>query len=86
MIYATSELAYYCGLKPNEFWDMSYKEVTIYCQSRLAYINDRLKENIIVEDASTNKILNADPLLNKYPKINSLTKIFNKLFKKDDFF
>lgn len=86
MIYATSELAYYCGLKPNEFWNMTYKEVMIYCKSRLAYINDRLKENIIIEDASTDKMLSADPLLNKYPKINSLTKIFSKLFKKDNIF
>lgn len=63
---------------------MTYKEVTVYCQCKLAYINDRLKEHIIVEDASTDKILVANPLINKNPKINSLTKAFKKLFKKDN--
>ncbi len=65
---------------------MTYKEVTVYCQTRLAYINDRFKEQIVLEDASTNKLLNADPLLNKRPKINSLTKIFDKLFSKNKTF
>ena len=86
MIYATSELAYYCGLKPDEFWNMTYKEVKTYCQCKLAYINDRLKEHIIVEEASTDKLIAANPLMNKNPKVNSLTKVFKKLFKKDNIF
>lgn len=86
MIYATSELAYYCGLKPNDFWNMTYKEATIYCQCVLANTNDRFKEQIILQDAQTDKMIQADPLLNKRPEVKSLKNIFYKIFKKNNDF
>jgi len=63
---------------------MTYKEVTVYCQCILANNNDRFKEQIILQDAQTNKMIEVDPLLNKRPKVNSLKKVFSKLFKKEE--
>lgn len=82
MIYAISKLAFYFELKPNEFWSMTYKEVTTYCNCRLAYNSDRLREQIVLQDAVSNKIIQSNPLLYKRPKAESLLKVFKNLFKK----
>jgi len=72
-------------MKPNEFWNSTYREISKFCSCQLVNYFDLLKELIIIQDASTDKLIKADPLLNKRPKVESLKKVFKNLFKKDDF-
>ena len=83
MIYTMEKISYYFGLTPHEFWDLTYKEAELFCNCRVAYNNDRLKEEIIVQDAVSDKMIKANPIMNKRPKCESLTKIFKDLFKKE---
>jgi len=73
-------LYYYFGLMPSEFWNMSYKEVTKFCEANLVRMQDNFKRNIILQEAVTDKMIQADSM-NKKPKIIPLRKIFKDLFK-----
>lgn len=75
-------LAYYFSLKPNEFWQLTYKEVDLYCQVNLMKIQDEFKRNITLQEAVTDKLIQADSM-SKKPKIVPLRKIFSELFKKN---
>jgi len=59
---------------------MSYKEVTKFCEANLVRMQDNFKRNIILQEAVTDKMIQADSM-NKKPKIIPLRKIFKDLFK-----
>lgn len=65
---------------PNNFWNMTYKQINKFCQANLIRLQDEFKRNIILQEAVTDKIIQADSM-NKKPKIVSLKKIFKELFK-----
>lgn len=75
-------LAYYFGIKPQEFWNSRYKEIYLYCEMQTVREKDKLKENINVYDAVTNKMIQSDAFLNKKPKVISLRDMFKSLFDK----
>lgn len=60
---------------------MTYQEVNKFCQANLIRLQDDFKRNIILQEAVTDKLIQADSM-NKKPKIVPLKKIFNELFKK----
>ena len=60
---------------------MTYKEVNKFCQSNLIRLQDDFKRNIILQEAVTDKIIQADSM-SKKPKIVPLRKTFKELFKK----
>lgn len=85
LIYALEPICYYFNMKPYEFWNSSYKEVNVYAQSNLCHITDRFKQEIQLQEAVTNKMIMADAMSNKRPKVVSLQETFESLFpKKDD--
>lgn len=67
-------------MKPHEFWNCDYREMVLYCEINSKRVNEDFKSNIILEDASTNKMIQSHPL-NKRPKIIPLKKMFKELFK-----
>ncbi len=67
---------------PNNFWRMTYKEINKFCQANLIKLQDDFKRNIILQEAVTDKMIQADSM-NKKPKIVPLKKVFNQLFKKN---
>lgn len=67
---------------PNEFWNITYKEVNVFCQSNLTRLQDDFKRNIILQEAVTDKLILADAMSNRKPKIEPLRKTFKELFKK----
>lgn len=69
-------------MKPDEFWNCEFREMILYCDINIIRINEDFKTNIILHEAVTNKMIQADPLGNKKPKVNPLTKTFKELFKK----
>lgn len=82
LIYTLESLSYYFGLMPMEFWKSTYKEVNLFCQSNLMKLQDDFKRNIILQEAVTNKLIMADSMGNKKPKIVPLQKTFKNLFSK----
>lgn len=64
---------------PSEFWNMTYKEINKFCQSNLVRLQDDFKRNIILYEATTDKMIQADSM-SKKPKIVPLRKIFKDLF------
>lgn len=85
LIYALEPLCYYFNMKPNEFWNSTYREINIYTQSNLCHITDTFKQEIQLQEAVTNKMIQADAMSNRRPKIIPLQKTFEKLFpKKED--
>ena len=66
---------------PRDFWNMTYKEINKFCQANLIRLQDDFKRNIILQEAVTDKMIQADSM-SKKPKIVPLRKMFQELFKK----
>lgn len=79
-MYAYEPLAYYFGMKPHEFWDCTYREVVLFCEINSIKKNEGFKSDVILQEAVTNKLIQADGM-NKKPKVVSLKKMFEGLFK-----
>lgn len=80
LIYALEPLCYYFNMKPYEYWNSTYREINLYTQSNLSRSMDEFKQEIQLQEAVTNKIIMADAMSNRRPKIVSLHKTFEKLF------
>lgn len=69
-------------MKPNEFWNCTYREASLYCEINLIRMQDDFRQEIILQEAVTDKVIQADAMSNKSPKIVPLQKTFPTLFKK----
>lgn len=75
-------MAYYLGLKPSEFWNSRYREIYIFCEMNIIRIKEDFKQEIILQEAVTNKLIQAD-CLNPKAKVIPLGKTFKELFDKE---
>ena len=67
-------------MKPKEFWNSTYREINLYTQSNLCHKIDDFKQNIQLQEAVTNKVIMADAMSNRKPKIIPLYQTFERLF------
>lgn len=67
-------------MKPNEFWESTYREINVYTQSNLCHVMEDFRQEINLQEAVTNKVIMADAMSNKRPKIIPLQKTFKNLF------
>lgn len=72
-------MAYYLGMKPDEFWNGKYREVYLFCEMNLIKIKEMFKQEIFLQEAVTDKLIQADSM-SKKPKIIPLRKMFKQLF------
>ena len=84
LIYALEPLCYYFKMKPSEFWNCTYRKLNIYTQSNLCHLMDDFRQEIKLQEAATDKMIMADAMSNKRPKIIPLQKTFEKLFPKNE--
>lgn len=73
-------------MKPKEFWDSTYREINVYTQANLCHVIDEFRQEIRLQEAVTDKLIQADAMSNRRPKIVPLQKTFEKFFpdnKKD---
>lgn len=68
-------------MKPYEFWNATFREVTKFCEANIVRTYDEFRNQIIVQEASTDKLLMGDAMRKK-PKIIPLKEMFKNLFKK----
>lgn len=80
LIYALEPLCYYFNMKPHEFWNSTYREINLYTQSNLSRNMDEFRQEIRLQEAVTDKMIMADAMSNRRPKIIPLRKTFEKLF------
>lgn len=80
-IYALEKYAYYLGMSPSEFWKTDYREVQLFCEMNAIRMVENFKQNIGLNDATTDKLIQAHPL-NEKSKIIPIWKSFSKLFDK----
>lgn len=73
-------LCYYFDMKPKEYWNSTYREVSIYVQTHLVKIIDDLKREINLQEAVTNKLIRADSM-SKRPKIVPIRDCYKDLFE-----
>lgn len=69
-------------MKPYEFWNSRYSEINIYCQTHLIKIIDDLKREINLQEAVTNKLIQADSM-SRNPKIVPIRDNYKELFKEE---
>lgn len=81
MVYGLEPLAYYFNIKPQEFWNSRYKEIYMYCELQFVRIKENFKQEILLQEAVTDKLLQGDAMRKK-PKIIPIRKIFKELFAK----
>ena len=81
MVYRLEPLAYYFNIKPQEFWKSRYKEIYLYCEMQFIRIIEDFKQEITLQEAVTDKLLQGDSMRKK-PKIVPLKKMFKDIFKK----
>ena len=67
-------------MKPNEFWNSTYREINVYTQSNLCCAMDKFRQEIQLQEAVTDKLIMADAMSNKKPRIIPLQKTFEKIF------
>lgn len=67
-------------MNPKEFWNSTYRQINIFTQSNLCRITDDYKREINLYEAITDKLIMADAMSNKRPKIVSLQKTFKDLY------
>lgn len=67
-------------MKPNEFWNSTYREINVYTQANLCHIIDNFRQDIRLQEAVTDKLIMADAMSNKRPKIIQLQNVFKNLF------
>lgn len=82
LIYSLEPLAYYFGIKPDEFWNAEYRQINLYLQTNMIKIIDDFKMQIQLQEATTDKLIKADSM-SKRPKVIPLRKMFSKLFKEE---
>ncbi len=70
-------------MKPQEFWNSTYREINIYIQTHLIKIVDDLKREINLQEAVTNKLIRADSM-SKRPKIVPIRDSYKDLFKEEE--
>ncbi len=69
-------------MKPQEFWNARFLEISAYCQAHLIKIVDDLKREINLQEAVTNKLIKADSM-SKKPKIELIRDNYKELFKEE---
>ena len=68
-------------MKPEEFWKCTYKEVVLFCEINSIRKNEQFKSDIVLQEAVTNKLIQADGMtMGKRAKVISLKKMFKGLF------
>lgn len=75
-------MAYYFNIKPEEFWNSNYREISLFIQMNMIKITDDFKMQIMLQEAVTDKLIKADSM-GKRPKVIPLKKMFPKLFPKN---
>ena len=70
-------------MKPYEFWNSTYREINVFIQVHLIKLKDDLKREINLQEAVTNKLIKADAMSNKRPKIEPIRDSYKDLFKKE---
>lgn len=70
-------------MKPQEFWNSTYREINLYIQTNLVKIVDNLKREINLQEAVSNKIIRADSM-SKRPKIIPIRDSYKELFKEEN--
>lgn len=80
LIYSLEPLCYYFNMKPNEFWSCTYREINIFTQTNLCRMMDQFRQEVTLQEAATDKLIMADTLINKHPKIIPIRKTFENLF------
>lgn len=83
LIYAVESLAYYFDLKPYEFWNARFSEISLYCQSHLIKINDDLKRKIDLQEAVTNKLIVGDCMHEK-AKLILIRDSYKELYETEE--
>ena len=81
MVYAIEPLAYYFGISPGEFWSSRYREIYLYCEIQFIKTIEDFKQEITLQEAVKDKLLQGDSMRKK-PKIIPLKEKFKDLFKK----
>lgn len=71
-------------MKPNEFWNSTYREINIFTQSNLCHLMDDFRQDIRLQEAVTDKLIQADAMSNRRPKVVPLQKTFEKIFPKKE--
>lgn len=72
-------------MKPNEFWNCTYREINTYVQSNLYRSIDDFRQNIRLQEAATDKLIMADAMSNRKPKIIPIRTTFKQLFPEQEF-
>lgn len=71
-------------MKPQEFWNSTYKEINNFTQANLSRKLDDFRQEIRLQEAVTDKLIMADAMSTRHPKINSLQQTFKKIFPKEE--
>lgn len=67
-------------MKPQEFWNGSFKEINLYCQVHLTRQIDELRQEINLQEAVTNKLISGD-CMNQNAKIILIRDSYKELFE-----
>lgn len=70
-------------MKPHEFWNSSCKEIIMFCKVQLAKQTDKLKQEIDLQEAVTNKLI-AGNCMNTDAKILLIRDSYPELYKKEE--
>lgn len=83
MIYELEPLAYRFGIKPQEFWNSTYREIKLYVESQSSQLELNIKNNIMLAENLGNKIISASMTAKKPKNINLIKDVYCDLFEEE---
>lgn len=83
MIYELEPLAYRFGIKPQEFWNSTYRDMKLYVESQSSQLELNIKNSIMLAENLGNKIISASMTAKKPKNINLIKEIYSDLFEEE---
>lgn len=83
MIYELEPLAYRFGIKPQEFWDSTYRDMKLYVESRATQYETEFKNKVMLAENLGNKLISASMTARKPKNINLIKDVYKDLFEEE---
>lgn len=83
LIYQLEPLAYRFEVKPQEFWNSTYREMKLYVESRSSQFDLGMKQFIMLAENLGNKLIKAGMTSKKPENTNMIKDIYGDLFEEE---
>lgn len=71
-------------MKPDEYWNCTYREIQAFCNSNICRKIDDIKQDIQLFELTSDKVIQSNPYIVKNPKQIRLIKEYSEFFEQEE--